>query len=309
MTPLEFSPEVQAALKAGKAVVALESTIITHGMPYPENVSTALAVEGTIREAGAVPATIAILDGRIQVGLTKAEIEALAQRRDVVKCSRRDLPVVVAQRLTGATTVAGTMIVAAMAGIRIFVTGGIGGVHRGAPETMDVSADLSELGRTSVAVVCAGAKSILDLGLTLEVLETQGVPVIGYGTDRFPAFYVRDSGFGVPYRANTPQEIAAILASKWALGLEGGVVVANPIPEEHALDPAAVEASIQEALRDADAQGIRGKELTPFLLSRLGTLTEGRSLEANIALIKANAKAGAQIALALAKASADLPFP
>ncbi|MNK40059.1 Pseudouridine-5'-phosphate glycosidase [compost metagenome] len=308
MIPLALHPEVRDTLDAGKAVVALESTIITHGMPYPENVRTALAVEALIREGGAVPATIAILDGRITVGLTEAQIEDLAQRKDVVKCSRRDLPVVVAKRMTGATTVAGTMIAAAMAGIRIFVTGGIGGVHRGAARTMDVSADLTELARTSVAVVCAGAKSILDLGLTLEVLETQGVPVIGYGTDRFPAFYLRDSGFGAPQRADHPEEVAAILASKWAMGLEGGVVIANPIPEAHALDRNEIEGAIRKALREADAQGIRGKEITPFLLGRLGTITEGRSLEANIALIKANATAGAAIAKALAQRTLDLPF-
>ena len=308
MPKLAIHPEVQEALASGKAVVALESTIITHGMPYPENVRTALAVEAIIREAGAVPATIAILDGQITVGLSPEQITALAQRKDAVKCSRRDLPVVVAKRQTGATTVAGTMIVAAMAGIRIFVTGGIGGVHRGAPTTMDVSADLTELARTSVAVVCAGAKSILDLGLTLEVLETQGVPVIGYRTDRFPAFYVQDSGFGVPHRSDSPEEIAQILASKWALGLEGGAVIATPIPEAHALDRDVIEAAIQEALQDADAKGLRGKEITPFLLERLGTLTAGRSLEANIALIKANAAAGAAIAKALVQQFPDLAF-
>ncbi len=301
MLPLVIHPEVREALDSGKAVVALESTLITHGMPYPQNASTALAVEALIREAGAVPATIAVLDGRITVGLERAQIEALARRKDAVKCSRRDLPVIVAKGLTGATTVAGTMIVAAMAGIRIFVTGGIGGVHRGAAQTMDVSADLVELARTSVAVVCAGAKSILDLGLTLEVLETQGVPVIGYGTDRFPAFYVRDSGFDVPHRADSAEEVAAILACKWSLGLEGGVVIANPIPDAHALPAEAIEAAIQEALREADARGICGKDVTPFLLGRLGTITEGRSLEANIALLKANASAGAAIANAHAR--------
>jgi pseudouridine-5'-phosphate glycosidase len=300
MIPLTLHPEVQEALAVGKAVVALESTIITHGMPYPQNVQTALAVEAVIREAGAVPATIAILDGQIKVGLTADQIAELARRKDAVKCSRRDLPVVVAKRQTGATTVAGTMIVAAMAGIRIFVTGGIGGVHRGAAQTMDVSADLTELARTSVAVVCAGGKSILDLGLTLEVLETQGVPVIGFGTDRFPAFYVRDSGFGVPHRADEPSEVAEILACKWSLGLDGGVVIANPIPEAHALDRALIEAAVEEATREADARGIRGKEITPFLLERLGAITAGRSLEANIALIQANAAAGAAIAKALA---------
>lgn len=306
MIPLVIHPEVEDALASGKPVVALESTIITHGMPFPENVGTALSVEALIREGGAVPATIAILDGQITVGLTSDQIAALGQRKEAVKCSRRDLPVVVAKRQTGATTVAGTMIVAAMAGIRVFVTGGIGGVHRGAAATMDVSADLTELGRTSVAVVCAGAKSILDLGLTLEVLETLGVPVIGYQTDRFPAFYVRDSGFAVPHRADSPEEVAEILARKWQLGLEGGAVIANPIPEAHALDREAIEAAIQAALRDAEAQGIRGKEITPFLLNRLKTLTAGRSLEANIALIQANAKLGAAIARAFAEKAPDL---
>jgi len=309
MIPLAIHPEVQEALASGGAVLALESTIITHGMPYPRNVETALAVEAVIREAGAVPATIAVIDGRISVGLTETQIEELAQRRDVVKCSRRDLPVVIAKGQTGATTVAGTMIAAAMAGIRIFVTGGIGGVHRGAERTMDVSADLTELARTPVAVVCAGAKSILDLGLTLEVLETQGVPVIGYGTDRFPAFYLRDSGFGVPHRSDRPEEVAAILATKWAMGLEGGVVIANPIPEAHALERDTIEAAIREALAEADAREIRGKEITPFLLARLEALTEGRSLAANIALIKANAAAGAAIAKALTRYAADLPSP
>jgi pseudouridine-5'-phosphate glycosidase len=297
---LVIHPDVQAALDEGKAVVALESTIITHGMPYPQNVATALEVEGIIREAGAIPATIAVLDGTIRVGLTPEEIEGLAQRKDVVKCSRRDLPVVLAKGWCGSTTVAGTMIVAAMAGIRVFVTGGIGGVHREASRTMDVSADLTELARTSVAVVCAGAKSILDLGLTLEVLETQGVPVIGYRTDRFPAFYLRDSGFEVPHRADDPVEVARILTEKWSLGLEGGVVIANPIPEEHALPEDEIETAIRSALREAEQQGISGKEVTPFLLGRLGEITGGRSLAANIALIRHNARVGAEVAQALA---------
>lgn len=309
MIPLAIHPEVQEALASGRPVVALESTIITHGMPYPENVSTALAVEARIRQEGAVPATIAVLDGTITVGLTSGQIEELAQRRDIVKCSRRDLPVLLAKRQTGATTVAGTMIVAAMAGIRIFVTGGIGGVHRGAASTMDVSADLLELARTSVGVVCAGAKSILDLGLTLEVLETQGVPVIGYGTDRFPAFYAPDSGFPVPHRADDPETVAAILEKKWRLGLDGGVVIANPIPTEHALPAEGIEAAIGEALAEAQAKGIHGKEVTPFLLDRLGAITEGRSLAANIALIEANATLGAAIARAFAPRATDLPFP
>lgn len=297
---LTLHPDVQAALSSGQAVVALESTIITHGMPYPHNVSTALSVEAIIREAGAVPATIAILDGRVTVGLTPEQISELAQQKTAVKCSRRDLPVVVAQGLTGSTTVAATMIVAEMAGIRVFVTGGIGGVHRGASQTMDVSADLTELGRTSVAVVCAGAKSVLDLGLTLEVLETHGVPVIGFGTDRFPAFYTRDSGFEVPHRANSPEQVAAILDAKWSLGLAGGAVIANPIPEDHALNAEELESTVERALAEASERGILGKEITPFLLGRLRELTEGRTLEANVALIRDNARVGGAIAVALA---------
>lgn len=292
--------EVAEALAAGRPVVALESTIITHGMPYPANVETALAVEAIIREAGAVPATIAILNGRLTVGLDRDQLEALAQTPDVVKCSRRDLPVVVARGLNGATTVAGTMIVAALAGIRVFVTGGIGGVHRGAEISMDVSADLSELAQTDVTVVCAGAKAILDLGLTLEYLETHGVPVLGYRTDRFPAFYVRDGGFPVDTRVDSVEELAAIVAAKRTLGLKGGVVVANPIPPEHALPTDEIESAIQTALADAAAKGITGKATTPFLLARLGEVTGGRSLTANIALVKHNAQVGAALAVAIA---------
>lgn len=296
---LAIHPDVQAAFDEGKAIVALESTIITHGMPYPQNVATALEVEGIIREAGAIPATIAVLDGMIRVGLTPEEIEGLAQRKDVVKCSRRDLPVVLAKGGCGSTTVAGTMIVAALAGIRVFVTGGIGGVHREASRTMDVSADLTELARTPVAVVCAGVKSILDVGLTLEVLETLGVPVVGYGTDRFPAFYVPDSGFAAPARADTPAEAAAIVGAQLALGL-GGCVIANPIPADHALEGAAIEAAIADALAEADRQGVRGKEVTPFVLAELNRRTAGRSLTANVALVAHNAQLGAAIAVALA---------
>jgi pseudouridine-5'-phosphate glycosidase len=299
-TSLVLHPDVRAALAEGRPVVALESTIITHGMPYPANIETALAVEAVIREGGAVPATIAIVDGALRVGLSHAEITALAQANDVVKCSRRDLPMVVARRQTGATTVAGTMIVAAMAGIRVFVTGGIGGVHRGAETTMDVSADLTELARTDVAVVCAGAKAILDIGLTLEYLETHGVPVLGYRTDRFPAFYVRDGGFGVDARVDDIDELASIIATKRELGLGGGVVVANPIPPEHELPADAIEASIQGALFEASRLGVAGKALTPFLLGRLAEVTEGRSLAANIALVKHNARVGAELAVALA---------
>ncbi len=298
---LDIHPDVQRALDASQAVVALESTIISHGMPYPQNVETALAVEAIIREAGAVPATIAILGGRIKVGLSPADIEELATAKDVIKTSRRDLPYVVAMKRNGATTVAGTMIVAAMAGIRVFVTGGIGGVHRGATQTMDISADLTELAQTDVAVVCAGAKSILDIGLTLEYLETQGVPVLGYRTDRFPAFYTRDSGFPVHVTIDSAAEVASVLAAKAELGLHGGVVIANPIPEESELNAAEIEQAIQAAVREAEASGITGKEVTPFLLSKLGEITGGRSLDANIALVKHNARVGAEIAVELSK--------
>lgn len=298
---LDLAPEVARALAEGRPVVALESTIITHGMPQPANVETALAVEAVVREAGATPATIALLDGRLRVGLDHATIHRLARAKDVIKCSRRDMPVILTSGQAGATTVAGTMIVAELAGIRVFVTGGIGGVHRGAERTMDVSADLLELARTEVAVVCAGAKSILDLGLTLEVLETHGVPVIGFGTDRFPAFHLADSGYPVPHRVDTAAEAAAVIAMKRRLGLGGGTVIAVPIPAEAALPRQEVEAAIAEALEAADRQGVVGKALTPFLLSRLGTITEGRSLKANIALVKHNAAVGAAIAVELAK--------
>lgn len=298
---MQIHPEVQAALTAGRAVVALESTIITHGMPHPTNVETALAVEAIIREHGAVPATIAVIDGVIRVGLDRGEIEALARATDVVKTSRRDLPVVTAQRRHGATTVAGTMWVAQRAGIRVFVTGGIGGVHRGAETSWDVSADLTELARTEVAVVCAGAKSILDLGLTLEYLETQGVPVIGYGTDRLPAFYTRDSDFALPYRVDSPPEAAAIIGQLFALGLGNGLVIANPIPEAAALSREEIEPAIRAAIAEAGRLGICGKALTPYLLGRLAEVTAGRSLEANVALIRHNAAVGASVAVALAE--------
>ncbi|WP_139491265.1 pseudouridine-5'-phosphate glycosidase [Brevibacillus dissolubilis] len=298
---IQIKADIQEALAQGKAVIALESTIISHGMPYPKNVETALEVEQIIRDAGAVPATIAIMDGVIKIGLSHDEIEQLAQASDVLKASRRDLPYIMAQKKTGATTVAGTMICAAMAGIRVFVTGGIGGVHRGAEKTMDISADLTELAKTNVAVVCAGAKSILDLGLTLEYLETQGVPVLGYQTDRFPAFYTRDSGFAVNYQVNSAEEMAEILHSKAQLGLEGGTVIANPIPEEHALPADEIEAAIQQALKEADENGIAGKAVTPFLLSKLGEITAGKSLASNIELVKNNARVGAAIAIELAK--------
>ena len=293
---LDINPEVAAALKAGKAVVALESTIISHGMPYPRNVEPARNVEKIIRDHGAVPATIAILKGRMKVGLSSEEIEYLGKSHDVIKCSRRDLPFILAKGLDGATTVAATMILAAMAGIRVFATGGIGGVHRGAQTSFDISADLEELARTSVAVVCAGAKSILDLGLTLEYLETRGVPVIGYKTKELPAFYCRESGFPVDYRLDTPKEIAQVLNLKWKAGLAGGVVIANPIPEAYALPKAEIDRVIEQALLEARQRGIKGKETTPFLLAKIVELSGGKSLEANIQLVLNNAALAARIA-------------
>ena len=297
---LDLSPEVAAALKEGKSVVALESTIISHGMPYPQNVETALKVEETIRKNGAVPATIAIIGGRLKAGLTPDQIEYLGRKgRGVIKASRRDLPVLVARGEDGATTVTTTMIIAAMAGIKVFATGGIGGVHRGATTTMDISADLEELAKTPVMVICAGAKSILDLGLTLEYLETKGVPVIGYGTEELPAFYTRKSGFKVDYRINTPEELAAAFKAKLEMGLGGGMLVTNPIPEEYSMDPARINAAIDQAVAEAAAQGIRGKETTPFLLARIKDITGGDSLEANIALVLNNARLAAKTAALL----------
>ena len=299
---LEVSSEVQSALSSGKPVVALESTIISHGMPYPQNVETALSVEKIIRENGAVPATIAILGGRLKAGLSREEIEHLGKAgRSVAKASRRDLPALVARKADGATTVATTMIIAHMAGIRIFATGGIGGVHRGAETTMDISADLEELAQTPVMVVCAGAKSILDLGLTLEYLETKGVPVIGYGTEELPAFYTRKSGFGVDYRVDSPAELAAVYAAQRELGYKGGMLVTNPIPEEYAMDKAVIDAAIEQALAEAKAQGVHGKETTPFLLARVVALTGGNSLESNIQLVLNNARLASLTAAALAK--------
>lgn len=296
---LEVKPEVAEAIKVGKAVVALESTIISHGMPYPKNVETALKVEQIIRDYGAVPATIAILGGKLKVGLSADEIEYLGKAKEVVKTSRRDIPFIVAKKLDGATTVASTMILAALAGIKVFATGGIGGVHRGAQETFDISADLQELAHTNVAVICAGAKSILDIGLTLEYLETNGVPVVGFGTDELPAFYTRKSGFGVDYRVDTPEELAAALKAKWDLGLEGGLVVANPIPEAYEMDFDVINEAINVAVLEAEREGIKGKESTPFLLARVKELTGGDSLESNIELVYNNAKVGAQLAVAL----------
>jgi len=306
MTPqlmkyLDIAPEVRLALQQGQPVVALESTIISHGMPYPQNVATALRVEAEVRSSGALPATIAVIDGRLTAGLNAAQIEALGRAGPtVMKVSRRDLPFIVATNQTGATTVAATMIIAAMAGIRVFATGGIGGVHRGAAQTFDISADLQELARTPVAVVCAGAKSILDLGLTLEYLETHGVPVVGYRTAQLPAFFTQDSGFSVDYRLDEASEIARLLQTKWAMGLGGGVVVANPIPAAHAMPRAVIDAAIEQALSDAQAQGISGKQTTPFLLERVNALTGGNSLAANIELVLNNARLASAVAVALA---------
>ena len=298
---LDIKPEIKKALEDGKAVVALESTIISHGMPYPRNVETALNVEQIIRDNGAIPATIAIMDGKLKVGLNKDEIESLGKSSDAIKCSRRDIPFILAKKLDGATTVASTMLIASMAGIKVFATGGIGGVHRGAQETFDISADLQELAHTDVAVVCAGAKSILDIGLTLEYLETQGVPVVGFGTDELPAFYTSKSGFGVDYRVDTPEELAEALKTKWDLGIEGGVVVANPIPPEYEMDPAVIDSAISEAVREADLKGIKGKESTPFLLAKVKEITGGSSLDSNIQLVYNNAVLGAKIAVELSK--------
>ena len=298
---LDIKPEIKKALEEGKAVVALESTIISHGMPYPRNVETALNVEQIIRDNGAIPATIAIMDGKLKVGLSKDEIESLGKSSDAIKCSRRDIPFILAKKLDGATTVASTMLIASMAGIKVFATGGIGGVHRGAQETFDISADLQELAHTDVAVVCAGAKSILDIGLTLEYLETQGVPVVGFGTDELPAFYTSKSGFGVDYRVDTPKELAEALKTKWDLGIEGGVVVANPIPPEYEMDPAVIDSAISEAVREADLKGIKGKESTPFLLAKVKEITGGSSLDSNIQLVYNNAVLGAKIAVELSK--------
>ena len=299
---LDVSPEVAEAIAAGKPVVALESTIISHGMPYPQNVETALKVESIIRENGAVPATIAILGGRLKAGLTPEEIEYLGKKgHEVTKASRRDLAVLVSKGADGATTVTTTMMIAYMAGIRIFATGGIGGVHRGAETTMDISADLEELANTPVMVVCAGAKSILDLGLTLEYLETHGVPVIGYGTKELPAFYTRKSGFAVDYELDSPAELAAAFKASQDMGLKGGMLVTNPIPEEFSMDPAVINKAIDEAIAEANAQGIHGKESTPFLLAKVKEITGGDSLDANIHLVFNNARLAAQTAAELCK--------
>ena len=299
---LDVAPEVAAAVAEGKPVVALESTIISHGMPYPQNVETALKVEQIIRDCGAVPATIAILGGRLKAGLSHEEIEYLGKKgQDVTKASRRDLAVLVARKADGATTVTTTMMIAHMAGIQIFATGGIGGVHRGAETTMDISADLEELASTPVMVVCAGTKSILDLGLTLEYLETHGVPVLGYGTKELPAFYTRKSGFEVDYRMDTPEELAEAFHVSRQLGLKGGMLVTNPIPEEFAMDHDVINRAIDEAVAQANAQGIHGKATTPFLLAKVKELTGGDSLDSNIQLVFNNARLAARTAAALCK--------
>ena len=298
---LDINPEVKEALEAGKAVVALESTIISHGMPYPKNVEMARNVESIIRNKGAVPATIAILNGVLKVGLTAEEIEYLGKTKNVIKTSRRDIPFIVANKLDGATTVASTMIIAALAGIKVFATGGIGGVHRGAEETFDISADLQELAQTNVAVVCAGAKSILDIGLTLEYLETQGVPVVGFKTEELPAFYTRKSGFKVDYKIDSAEELAAAINTKWELGLKGGLIVANPIPEQYQMDYDTINKAIEDAVKEADEKGIKGKESTPFLLAKVKEITGGASLEANIQLVYNNASLGADLAIELSK--------
>lgn len=294
---LEISPEVKKALENNKPIVALESTIISHGMPYPKNMETALQVEQIVRDNHAIPATIAIINGKLKVGLSKEEIKLLAQEGSkVIKTSRRDIPYLVSKKLNGATTVASTMIIAQMAGIKIFATGGIGGVHRGAAESFDISADLQELAHTNVAVVCAGAKAILDLNLTLEYLETQGVPVIGYKTKELPAFYTRKSGLSVDYKLDSPQEIANFLKSKWDLNLNGGVVIANPVPSTYQMDYTKIMKTIDDALLEADKLGIKGKESTPFLLEKIANLTHGQSLETNIKLVFNNAELAAKIA-------------
>ena len=299
---LDVSQEVAAALAAGQAVVALESTIINHGMPHPRNVETAAAVEASVRSGGAVPATIAVIGGRLKVGLSADEIQQLGQRgQQVIKCSRRDLPFVISRKEDGATTVAATMIIAAMAGIRVFATGGIGGVHRDVEDTFDISADLEELSRTNVAVVCAGIKSVLDIGRTLEYLETKGVPVAGFETDTMPAFYSRSSGFPVDYRVDTAADMAAAMRVKWDIGLDGGLVIAVPIPELHALDVDEIDTVIAAAINELRQRGIAGKDTTPFLLASIAERTGGRSLEANIQLIINNARIAAEIAVEYAQ--------
>lgn len=293
---LNISEEVRTAVSEKKPVVALESTIISHGMPYPRNYETALEVEKTVRENNAVPATIAILKGIIHVGLNKDELEFLAAEKNIYKASRRDMPVIISQKLSAATTVSATMICAKLASLKIFATGGIGGVHRNAQNTFDISADLTELALTNIAVVSAGVKSILDIGLTLEYLETLGIPVVGYRTDEFPAFYTRESGFKVNYKFDSAKEIAEMIKIKWELGLKGGVIIANPIPDEYSMDKIMIDNAIEEALKKADETGIKGKEVTPFLLSEIKNITDGKSLDSNINLVLNNAKLASEIA-------------
>jgi pseudouridine-5'-phosphate glycosidase len=298
---LDIHPEVAAALAAGRAVVALESTIIAHGMPWPQNAQTAMQVQAAVRAEGAVPATIAIIGGRLVAGLSDAQIEHIARKGSAVpKVSRRDIPLTVALGQDGATTVAATMIIAALAGIPIFATGGIGGVHRGAQTSFDISADLQELARTNVAVVCAGAKAVLDLRLTLEYLETHGVPIIGFGTNELPAFYSRESGLKLEQRLDSAADIAKLIQAKWRAGLRGGLIIANPIPPEHAMPHERINAAIDQALSEAAAQGIQGKNITPFLLTRVVELTGGDSLQSNIALVLNNARLAAKVAVAYA---------
>ncbi|MGI1691773.1 pseudouridine-5'-phosphate glycosidase [Thermoanaerobacter uzonensis] len=298
---IDLSKEVKEAMEEKKPVVALESTIISHGMPYPENIETAKTLENIVREHGAIPATIAIINGRIKIGLSEEELEFMGTSKEILKASRRDLPVVLAKGLSAATTVSATMICANLAGIKVFVTGGIGGVHRGAEQTFDISADLQELANTDVAVVCAGAKAILDLPRTLEYLETFGVPVVGFKTSEFPAFYTRESGLKVDYKVDDEIEAAKIIKTKWDLGLKGGALIANPIPEEYALDKAYIDKAIEDALYEAEKRNIKGKEITPFLLDKIKDLTQGKSLKANIELVKNNAHVGAKIAIELNK--------
>ena len=298
---MDITPEVANAIAEGKPVVALESTILSHGMPYPENVAFAAEVEKVIRAEGAIPATLAVIDGRLKAGLTEEELLTMCKGEGVLKASRRDLPIVMANKLTAATTVATTMILANLAGIRFFATGGIGGVHRGGEDSMDISADLQELAHTQVAVVCAGAKMILDIGRTLEYLETMGVPVIGLETDDFPAFYCRKSGFGVDFNAKTPADVAAIAKVKWDMGLEGGMLIGNPVPQEYAMDFDEMSKTIDRALAAADAAGVKGKHITPFLLAHIVELTGGDSLKTNMQLAFNNARAAARIAVAYAQ--------
>ena len=298
---IDIHPEVENAIENKQPIVALESTIISHGMPYPKNAETAFMVEETVRSNKAIPATIAIINGRLKVGLTNKEIEFLATNEEVKKVSRRDLPITIAQKLSGSTTVASTMIIASLARIAIFATGGIGGVHRGAENSMDISADLEELAKTNVCVVCAGPKAILDIGLTLQYLETKGVPVIGYKTSELPAFYSSESGFDVDYKIDSALEIAEILKTKWNLLIDGGVLVANPIPIAFELETSIMNGAINQAIIDADNENITGKEITPYLLSKVNEITQGKSLDANIKLIQNNAALAAKIALHYSK--------